>query len=124
MAEACDHAVALLQEAPLRELIATRMVSHVVALGQTGGFVLEVHFGERKAQLVNSRGSVRVFSSLPAIATLMKRLGQCRFEVDVSNYVQGRVRPQQPLRSQLMKAGTLPRATAHASENLPKEKAP
>jgi len=32
-----DHAVALLQEAPLRELIAARVISHVVALGQAGG---------------------------------------------------------------------------------------
>ncbi|ENG0237613.1 hypothetical protein ABSA35_005698, partial [Burkholderia multivorans] len=44
-----EQGTALLQEAPLRELISARVISRVIAVGSTGGFVLEVHFGERKA---------------------------------------------------------------------------
>ncbi|WP_146123028.1 hypothetical protein [Burkholderia multivorans] len=48
-----EQGTALLQEAPLRELISARVISRVIAVGSTGGFVLEVHFGERKALLVD-----------------------------------------------------------------------
>lgn len=102
--------VTLLQEAPLRELIAARVIARVCAVGGHGGFVLEIELGERKALLANSRGSARTFGSIAAIATLMQRLGHTRFEVDVSNYAPGRVRSPQPQRSASMKAGRLPTA--------------
>lgn len=105
-----DHAVALLQEAPLRELIAARVISHVVALGQAGGYALEVHFGERKAVLASSRGGPRTFASLSTVAVLLQRLGFPKFEVDASDYRPGRIRPAQPERSAAMKAGKLPKA--------------
>lgn len=114
--KANDHATALLQEAPLRELIAARVISHVIALGQAGGFVLEVHFGERKAVLASSRGGPRTFASLSTVAVLMQRLGHPRFEVDVSNYAPGRVRAAQPERSASMKAGKLPKAARKSAK--------
>ena len=106
-----NGAIALLQEAPLRELIAARVVSHVIALGGVGGFLLEIHFGERKVLLASSRGSARIFASLSTLALLMQRLGRPRFEVDVSSYVPGRVRAPQPERSASMKAGKLPQSS-------------
>jgi hypothetical protein len=102
---------ALLQEAPLRELIAARVISRAIAVGSAGGFVLEVHFGERKALLASSRGGARTFASLSTVALLMQRLGQARFEVDASEYVPGRVRSPQPARSAVMRAGKLPKAS-------------
>lgn len=114
--ESHDQAIALLQEAPLRELIAARVISHVIALGQTGGFVLEIHFGERKAVLASSRGGARTFASLSTVAVLMQRLGHPRFEVDVSNYLPGRLRAAQPERSALMRAGKLPKAARNSSK--------
>lgn len=108
--EASDTAIALLQEAPLRELIAARVISHVIATGLAGGFVLEVHFGERKARLASSRGGARTFASLSTVAVLLQRLGFPKFEVDASGYQPGRVRPAQPERSAAMKAGKLPKA--------------
>jgi nitrate/nitrite transporter NarK len=106
-----DQGTALLQEAPLRELISARVISRVIAVGGTGGFVLEVHFGERKALLASSRGSARTFASLSTVAVLMQRLGQACFEVDASAYVPGRVRAPQPERSAAMRAGKLPKTS-------------
>ena len=106
-----EQETALLQEAPLRELISARAVSRVIAVGRTGGFVLEVHFGEGKARLASSRGRARAFASLSTIALLMQRLGQACFEVDASAYVPGRVRAPQPERSAAMRAGKLPQAS-------------
>ena len=100
--------VALLQEAPLRELIVARVVSNVIALGGSGGFVLEIHLGERKALLASSRGGARTFASLATISMLLKRLDYPHFEVDVTDFTPGRVRAAQPKRSASMKAGKLP----------------
>lgn len=102
---------ALLQEAPLRELIAARVISRAIAVGGAGGFVLEVHFGERKALLASSRGGARTFASLSTVALLMQKLRQPHFEVDASEYVPGRVRSAQPARSAAMRAGKLPKAS-------------
>jgi len=100
----------------LRELIAARVVSGVVAQGGQGGFVLEIRFGERRALLASARGNARTFASLATVAVLLQRLGHPRFEVDATNYVRGRVRAAQPLRSASMKAGKLPKATHRAAK--------
>ena len=105
-----DQGVALLQEAPLRELIAARVVSGVVARGGRGGFVLEIQFGDRTALLASARGSTRTFASLATIAVLLQRLGHPRFEVDATHYIRGRVRAAQPLRSASMKSGKVSEA--------------
>lgn len=115
--EASDIAIALLQEAPLRELIAARVISHAIAMGLPGGFVLEVHFGEGKARLASSRGGPRTFASLSTVAVLMQRLGFPKFEVDASGYQPGRVRPAQPERSAAMKAGKLPKAPRKSAKS-------
>lgn len=101
---------ALLREAPLRELLAAKVVTSITAVGGHGGFIVEVKFGERLGVLATSRGGARVFASLSTLATLIQRLGSPRFEVDVSGYQPGRVRAAQPARSAAMKAGKLPRA--------------
>lgn len=101
---------ALLREAPLRELLAAKVVTSITAVGGQGGFIVEVKFGERLGVLATSRGGARVFASLSTLATLIQRLGSPRFEVDVSEYQRGRVRAAQPSRSALMKSGRLPKA--------------
>jgi hypothetical protein len=106
------QASALLQEAPLRELIAAHVVAGVTAKGGNGGFVLEIRFGDRSALLANARGNARVFASLATIAILLQRLGYPCFEVDVTDYIRGRVRAAQPLRSASMKRGKLPKASS------------
>jgi hypothetical protein len=111
-----EPASALLQEAPLRELIAANIVAGVTAKGGNGGFVLEIRFGDRRALLASARGNARIFASLATIAVLLQRLGYPRFEVDVTEYVRGRVRAAQPLRSASMKRGRLPEASSGTSQ--------
>ncbi len=106
---------ALLQEAPLRELIAAHAVNGLIAVGQSGGFVLQVRLGDGMAVLASSRGEPRAFASLSTLASLMKRLGAPHFEVDASEFTPGRVRAAQPERSAAMKAGNLPRAKNKSS---------
>lgn len=112
-----EQETVLLQEAPLRELISARVISRVIAVGSAGGFVLEVHFGERKALLASSRGGARTFASLSTVALLMQRLGQACFEVDASAYIPGRVRAPQPERSAAMRAGNLPKASRRVAKS-------
>lgn len=104
-------ATALLKEAPLRELIAARVVASITAVGGDGGFVVEIRFGNEQgapAFLANARGSARTFASLSTLAALLARMGQPRFEVDATLYQRGRVRAAQPERAAAMKLGKLP----------------
>lgn len=119
-----DQGVALLQEAPLRELIAARVVSGVVARGGNRGFVLEIRFGDRSALLASARGNARTFASLVTIAVLLQRLGHPRFEVDATDYIRGRVRAAQPLRSASMKGGKLPEAPRRSVKKSSIERKP
>lgn len=105
-------AVALLSESALRELLGAGAINEIVARGGEGGFVLALKLGASDAILGNSLGKARVFASLSTIALLLQRLGQTRFEVDVRDFVPGRVRAAQPERSAAMRAGKLPRAAA------------
>ena len=104
-------APALLQEAPLRALIAANVVQELTAIGRAGGFVLRVELADRTAFLASTRGEQRIFASLSTLACLMKRLGAPRFAVDAAEFGPGRLRRPQPERSAAMKEGRLPRAS-------------
>lgn len=101
-------ATALLSESALRELLGAGAINEIVARGGEGGFVLALKLGASDAILGNSLGKPRVFASVSTIALLLQRLGQTRFEVDVKDFVPGRVRAAQPERSAAMLAGKLP----------------
>lgn len=103
-------AIALLSESALRELLGAGAINEIVARGGEGGFVLALKLGASDAILGNSLGKPRVFASVSTIALLLQRLGQTRFEVDVKDFVPGRVRAAQPERSAAMLAGKLPKA--------------
>lgn len=102
-----NPAPALLQEAPLRELIAAKVITGITAMGGKGGFVLEIRFSEGAGVLASAKGEARVFASLLTVATLLQRLGHPKFEVDATNFARGRVRAAQPERSAAMKSGKL-----------------
>ena len=103
-------AQALLQEAPLRELIAARVVTGITATGGHGGFVVEIRFGEGTGVLANARGAARLFASLSTVAALLQKLGHPRFDVDATAFRRGRIRAAQPERSAAMKGGKLLKA--------------
>lgn len=110
-----NPAPALLQEAPLRELIAAKVITGITAMGGKGGFVMEIRFGEGAGVLANSKGEARVFASLLTVATLLQRLGHPKFEVDATSFARGRVRAAQPERSAAMKSGKLLQARSKTS---------
>ena len=114
-AEAPKPAPALLQEAPLRGLIAAKVPTGVSAVGRTGHFVVEIRFGDGLAVLANAHDQVRTFAALSTLASFLARLGCYQFMVDTTGFEPGRVRAPQPERSAAMKAGRLPTAKAPAS---------
>lgn len=85
----------LLGEAALRDFIGAGSVTRLEAVGRPGGFDLRVHMGATEATLGNTRGGVRLFASLEALTALLKRLDRPRFEVDATNYAEGRLRPSE-----------------------------
>ncbi len=53
-----------------------------------------------------------MFSSLTTLATRLRGMGICRFEVDTAEYIAGRVRPPRPDRAEaLRRTRTKPRQT-------------
>lgn len=108
---------ALLQEAPLRGLIAAKVPTGITALGRKGSFVLEIRFGDGLALLANAHDEVRSFAALSTLASFLARLGCHQFQVDTTDFEPGRVRPAQPERSAAMKAGRLPKAAAKTKLN-------
>ena len=65
----------LLQEAPLRDLLAGGVAGYVLVKGISGGFVLEVTIGGRTAVLANARGAQRLFASFETVGLLLRRMG-------------------------------------------------
>jgi hypothetical protein len=114
-----DQSIVLLQEAPLRDLLAAGMAGTVLVKGITGGFILEVTIGGRPAVLASARGSERLFASFETVGLLLRRMGLERFEVDVSKYEPGRIRAARPERSAAMKAGRLPEKAVKKNGNEP-----
>ena len=114
-AEAQKPAPALLQEAPLRGLIAAQVPTGITAVGRSGHFVVEIRLGDGLALLANAHDEVRAFAALSTLASFLARLGCHRFEVDTTGFEPGRVRAPQPERSAAMKAGRLPTAKAPAA---------
>lgn len=105
----------LLREASLRDFVAAGSINKVVAVGQTGGFQLQVHIGEAAATLGNTRGGTRLFGSIDSIATLLQRLGVIAFEVDIANFVQAplrTLRAAQPEPSAAVKTGRQPKTAS------------
>lgn len=75
-----------LQEAHLREFIATGAATRIHAAGQKDGFQLHVHIGVAHGVLANARGVIRTFSSLNTLAGLVKRLGASQFDVVIGDF--------------------------------------
>lgn len=92
-----------IKEPTLRELAKTKAVCSARIVGQRRGFVVRVNYGDGEHDLVTSKGRVRQFASLGTVASFLSGLGLTRFEVDVSEYVPGRLRKARPDRSIALK---------------------
>ena len=73
-----------LTEAALRQLVAGGLVTTLrVSRARDGLYVVFADMGTRKAQLLNSRGEPRSFSSLDTAAAAVLRLGAYEFITDL-----------------------------------------
>lgn len=108
---------ALLQEAPLRALVAAGVAKTITAVGHKGHFIVEISLGDGQAVLANARDQVRVFAALSTVASFLSRIGCHRFAVDTTGFEPGLVRAPQPERSAAMKAGQLPKASRKAAKS-------
>ena len=81
-----DRSPIKVQEAQLREFIATSAVTRIRAAGKAEGFELHVDIGAAQGVLGNSRGVVRTFSSLNTLAGLVRRLGAEEFSVSIGEF--------------------------------------
>jgi len=94
-----------INELTLRELAQANSLSGAVAVGQHGGFSVEVRYGMTETQrlLATARGETRMFSNLNTLARFLRKLGITHFEVDTTNHVPARLRAARPDRAEAMK---------------------
>lgn len=101
-----------IKENTLRELAGAGSIRNACLIGQYGGFVITVRYGELERQLASTRGDVRLFS-LKNATDFLRGIGVVRFEVDSTNYEPGRLRKPRPDRAEAMrKTRTKPRQEA------------
>lgn len=81
---------------PLRELAAAGGVKGATILGQKGGYAVLARIGMQERPLGTRQGSVRMFGSLDSAVRTLRDLGLAQFQVDVSNYEEGRLRAARP----------------------------
>ncbi len=91
-------------KAPLvRELVQATRDMRATAVGTNGGFTLLFRVGESEKTLVSSRGNVRIFASLDTAGSFVRELGVRRFEVDMTQYQEGRLRGPRPDRAEALR---------------------
>jgi hypothetical protein len=92
-----------IKETHLREVIQASGPVRTTILGAQGGFEVQFHIGDLERQLVNSRGSTRMFAILDTAATFVQERGITRFEVDMTGYKPGRLRSARPDRAEALR---------------------
>lgn len=70
----------------LARLANERSMQDTVAVGQPGGWFVEVDMNGTKGRLVSRRGAVRVFSRFETLARYLKQLGIDHFSVNAEHY--------------------------------------
>lgn len=92
-----------LREPTVRELIEAGSITTAHAVGRSGGFAVMFRCGAVERCLASARGGVRLFSNLTTLGIYLQRLGISGFEVDMSNYQPGRLRPPRPDRAEALR---------------------
>lgn len=93
---------ATVKETTLRELVMSGTIAGACAVGQQGGYAIEVQCGSSVRTLATSRGDVRLFT-LERASAFLTTLGITRFEVDATRYQPGRLRKPRPDRAEALR---------------------
>lgn len=108
-----------IRESTIRELISSSSLWTASIKGEHCGFSIVFQLGNNARVLLSSRGETRRFANLNTAADFLKQLGLCKFEVDTSSYVAGRIRKARPDRAEaLRKTRTIPIQQELLNENL------
>ena len=70
----------------LARLANEQSMQDTIAVGQPGGWFVEVDLNGTRGRLVSRRGSVRVFSRFETLARYLKKVGIDRFSVNAEHY--------------------------------------
>jgi hypothetical protein len=90
----------LLTEAGLRQLMDVAAVRCVTVLGLHGGFMVQIDTaGGVSKPLSTVRGSVRRFATVDTAGIFLKQIGFPKFEVDMTDFLPGRIRSARPDRA-------------------------
>ena len=96
-------AASLIKLNVLRELREGGAVRSAAIVGQKGGFVVEVRSGMADRILAAKTGEPRLFATLDTAAGILRTLGIVHFNVDLSGFEPGRLRPARPDRGAAMR---------------------
>lgn len=80
----------------LRELVAAGSIKSATILGQKGGYAVVASIGMQQRPLGTKFGDVRMFGSTDTAVKVLRELGLSQFNLDVSNYEEGRLRAARP----------------------------
>jgi hypothetical protein len=80
----------------LRELVAAGSIKSATILGQKGGYAVVASIGMQQRPLGTKFGEVRMFGSTDTAVKVLRELGLSHFNLDVSNYEEGRLRAARP----------------------------
>lgn len=80
----------------LRELVAAGSLTSATILGQKGGYAIVASIGMQQRPLGTKFGEVRMFGSADTAVKVLRELGLSQFNLDVSNYQEGRLRAARP----------------------------
>ena len=86
----------------------------VVGRGDGPGFLIVAYYGNTRSTLEGARNKLRTFATLDAAAKCIKGLGVSMFEVDITKYQQGRLRPPRQDRADAMRLANLQVAKSRA----------
>ncbi len=70
----------------LAKLADNQSMQDTIAIGQPGGWFVEVDLNGTRGRLVSRRGSVRVFSHFETLARYLKQVGIEQFSVNAEHY--------------------------------------
>jgi len=78
-----------IDQAMLGKLAASGALQRVRAVAQTGGWRIDVRYGNSESALAVRRGNVRVWPRLDTLVNFLNRMNIAEFEVDATGYVPG-----------------------------------
>lgn len=92
----------MIKENTLRELVKASSINSAMLVGKTGGYFVQVEYGNTKSILATTRGEVRLFS-LESAGKFLRAIGLPVFQVDATHFESGLIRKSRPDRAEALR---------------------